>query len=409
VTELSLLQKARIFARYAYVPEPNWRILDVFADEAFATLKRELAAMSTADLLLHMGRTTDAVFQEAFAGLNEDVVIPLSGGRDSRLILCMALEHGLKDRILTVTWGVPGGLDWELSCKVASRLGVRHERIDIGARPITYADLKRAFHQGAHWSDLVSAHFNQRWRAVAPAGACGIIGYLGGAPIGCHYQAGHERLDIAAAVALFENKDRRGGSRRPAVGDVADRLLSADRISWPEQLDLVFWQEGYVRRVVAPDQFNTRTPFAQPGWMQAMYALPSPCRVNGALFSSFLLQRFSKAFEIGTSGAYGLRADAQQWRRRVARQLVRLRYGLSNAVRTRRFLTLDKYGDNRDLLDAMRQALDTEVIRPPRQFDRALKVRNAGDATTARLRAMLMCNLACEYEGPEQSSQTNAA
>jgi hypothetical protein len=407
----SLLQRARTFTRYAFVPEPNWDILHIFADADFTALKHDLARMKKADLLRHMGDASDAAFGETFADLEEDIAIPLSGGRDSRFILCMALEYGLKDRILAVTWGVPGALDWELSCKVAAEFGVRHERIDTSARPITYADLKRAFHHGGRWSDLVSAHFNQRWRVVAPAGSCGIIGYLGGAPIGCHYKPGYEHLGFAAAVASFEKLHCRRDYGVSAIRDVADRLLPPECMSLPEQLDLVFWQEGYLRRVVAPATFNTRTPFAHSAWMKAMYALPSSYRAGSALFSEFLMGRFPRAFEIGTSGAYGARADAQHWQRRTRRQLLRLRYSLINASRTGEFLTLDKYGDERDLLVAMRRAADTEILPPPRQFDRILRreFRNARDAADARLHAVLLCNLICQVEGPEQATQTNAA
>jgi hypothetical protein len=404
--QLTPLQQARTFARYAYVPEPDWNILDIFAGDDFITRKRDLARMTTRDLLDQMGASSDAAFHASFSDLGNDVVVPLSGGRDSRLILCMAIEHGLRDRVVAVTWGMPGCLDWEIARRVAAHLGVRHVLIDTTARPITFADLRRAFNEGGHWCDLVPAHFNRRWRAEAPPGATAVIGFLCGSAIGAHYGVGHETLDLDASIAAFDRMNQRTSAGKTVIDKSCLRLLSADRVSWPEQLDLVFRQQGYLRRLVTPKTFSIRTPFATREWMQTMYALPAGGRVHGNLFSAFLIERFPKAYAIGTGGCYGLRADAPQWRRRAARQWLRLRYAIENEFRVRQFLTLDKYGDERSLLAAFRADENT-----PRQIERLLAQRcdSRDDARRTRLRIMLLCNLLFEFERSKQSQQMDAA
>lgn len=390
----SRLAHTRTFLRYGYVPEPRWDVLQLFADDEFLALKHEFASRSRQDLIAEANRAADEAFEEAFTGISGDVVIPVSGGRDSRFILCMADAFGLRDRVLAITWGVPGGLDYEISSKVSSRIGVRHERIDTTRTPIGFSDLKQAFDNGAHWTDLQLAHFNQAWRTVAPA-ATAIIGYLGGPPVGCHYQPGHELRDFPAAVASFEAINRRWDFGAPAVGGVGhNEFLDPSRVSFPEQLDLVYRQEGYLRRIVAPPRLAPRTPFAHPRWMRTMYAMPGACRTGGNLFTELLMERFPRAFAIGASGAYGLRADAAPLRRLAARRALRLAHIGVNLFRARKFATFDKYGDERDLLAAL--APDSMA---PREYasalSRGIASNSRENAAHARLRAMLICNLAC--------------
>lgn len=389
---LSSLERARLFRAYGYVADPKWDVLALFEAPDFAALKAELARRTRAELIETMWRTARAVFEQCFANPASEIVIPLSGGRDSRFILCMALECGLGARVLALTWGVPGGRDFEVARKVAAALGVRHVRIDITRQHIGFDDLRRGFDNGAHWTDLLIAHVNQLWSAVAP-GARAIIGYLGGPVVGEHFLP-DERGDFRAAVAAFEALNRRRPGHARMIGDVAHRLIDPDLITPSEQLDLVYRQEGYLRRIVAPPSFDLRAPFAHPDWMRFGYALPPHERVGGALYTDFLLQRFPRAFAIGTANAYGLRADASAARRRLAARLLRLRYRALNATRTRGFVAWNKYGDPRDL-SATLAAGEAD----PEAYARALRrrPRHATEQSAAawRAQAMLVCNLAC--------------
>ncbi|HYD86508.1 MAG TPA: hypothetical protein VEA80_03470 [Vitreimonas sp.] len=390
--EPSPLQKARIFSRYAYVPEPDWSVLRLFADDVFAEQKREFAARSIAELFKLADAQARAVFADAFDGLSGDIVIPLSGGRDSRFILAMALEAGLGPRVTTLTWGVPGGLDFEIGPKIARYLGVRHESVNVLATPLKFEDLQRAYDTGGRWTDLVFAHYNRVWRSIAP-GAQAVIGYLGGPPVGCHYKLGDEHLDLDAAVAAFEAVNRRMPRGAPMFGDVRDRLIGAERVSLPEQLDLVFRQEGYLRRIVASHSADVRTPFAHPQWLRFMYALPGRLRDDSRFFSAYLQQRFPRAFSLGVAKSYGARANGAVWERRAMRQLVKLSHTGANAFRERGFRTFDKYGDARDLC---------LLLTPgggPHAYERLLTRRpqrpTISQAADWRLHAMLIANLLC--------------
>ncbi len=400
----SLLEKARLFLQYAYVSEPRWEVLNLFAGEDFRVLKQELALLPRAELIDRMRRTAFAVFEHAFAGAEGDIVIPLSGGKDSRFILCMALEFGLKERVLAVTWGAPGGLDHEISRKLTKRLGVRHELISTTDERVSFADLKRAYDNGAHWTDLLLAHFNQAWRRLAPE-SCALIGQLGGPAIGSHYASGDERLDVGAAIEVFEKANRKAPGAARMIAGVEGRLLDPERVSFPEQLNLVFRQEGYLRRIIAHERLGARTPLAHPDWLRFGFALPPECRVRYALFSEFARRCFPHVFDIGISGAYGLRIDAPEAAVRRRRQALRAAQEAQNLLRQRGFATFDKYGDARDLARVL-----TAEEGAPRAYLRALRRppgASSADAAAWRRRAMLICNLACESLATKQLASGN--
>jgi hypothetical protein len=64
---------------------------------------------------------------------------------------------------------------------------------------------------------------------------------------------------------------------------------------------------------------------------------------------------------------------------------------MKNTSRTRGFASLDKYGDERDLLAGLLPALDFLMARPPHRLGSA--PRSAAEAADARVRVMLACNV----------------
>lgn len=73
-------------------------------------------------------------------------VIRLTGGKDSRLILAVALSAGIADEFRYETVGYPGLADADVASELAERLGLRHEVSFIGRRPAEhYADRVRRF------------------------------------------------------------------------------------------------------------------------------------------------------------------------------------------------------------------------------------------------------------------------
>lgn len=71
---------------------------------------------------------TSQLLEQSFLDLtrhHKHFLIPLSGGRDSRLLLALALKHYSKDKITTFTFGQKGTLDFEIGKGLAKRLGCK--------------------------------------------------------------------------------------------------------------------------------------------------------------------------------------------------------------------------------------------------------------------------------------------
>lgn len=391
--EFSLRQRARIFSRYGYVADPDWEVLQLFAGDDFLALKHELAKRSEAELIARAGHVARAAFEACLSDVGGEIVIPLSGGLDSRFILAMAAELGLAQRTLAMTWGGPGCLDLAIAPRLAAHYGVRHERFEICNWRLSFDDLAGVYAGGAHWTDLVRAYVNQAWRGLAPQ-ADAVVGYLGNSTAGGRCEADGADNDFVAAVAAFEKvnvKRRAGGCMIDA--SARQRLMAADRISWPEQLDLVYRQHGYLRRVLAPAGANARTPLAHRHWVQFMYALPAAMRSGKRFYMLFLQQRFPAAFALGGAASYGRGMHAPAWERRLGRIALRSMHALRNVGRTHGFFGFDKYGDAHDI------AAMTLDAGAPGAYARSLRRRPARaepeDAADWHNAAMRACNLVC--------------
>jgi len=65
----------------------------------------------------------------------EKILLPLSGGFDSRVILATVLEIIPADRLISFTYGQPETYDYEIGAKVAKDIGVKHLQF-----PLNYQD-----------------------------------------------------------------------------------------------------------------------------------------------------------------------------------------------------------------------------------------------------------------------------
>jgi asparagine synthetase B (glutamine-hydrolysing) len=71
----------------------------------------------------------------------EKILLPLSGGFDSRVILATVLEIIPADRLVTFTYGQPDTYDYEIGNKVAKDIGVRHVSFPLGYQDFSLENL----------------------------------------------------------------------------------------------------------------------------------------------------------------------------------------------------------------------------------------------------------------------------
>lgn len=92
-------------------------------------------------------------------------VVRLTGGKDSRLVLAIALHAEIADRFRYETVGFPGLADADVASELAERLALRHELRFVGLRPkVPYADRARGF-------VTATGCMTNAWTIDAPTGA----------------------------------------------------------------------------------------------------------------------------------------------------------------------------------------------------------------------------------------------
>ena len=85
-------------------------------------------------------------------------VIPLSGGWDSRVLFGAAMERYDRSRLVAVSFGSPGLLDYDIGQSIAKKFAVPHFAVDL--RKITFV-----------WEELLASVLESPW-TYATVAAC---------------------------------------------------------------------------------------------------------------------------------------------------------------------------------------------------------------------------------------------
>lgn len=105
--------------------------------------KIEVNYTSYSDLQSQFYQVFDTVIKETIESIPKDklIVIPISGGLDSRAILAVALKHVNPNRIRTYTFGVKGSYDFEIGQQVAKKVGIHHDAIELNSLRFTQEEM----------------------------------------------------------------------------------------------------------------------------------------------------------------------------------------------------------------------------------------------------------------------------
>src|SRR5690606_16910694 len=97
---------------------------------------------SKKDLIREGGEIFNVAVQNLYDNSNKKVVIPITSGLDSRLILGGLLNVTNAENIIAYTCGTPGTMDYEISKAISSKLGIEHYLFDVTKYRLTYSRLK---------------------------------------------------------------------------------------------------------------------------------------------------------------------------------------------------------------------------------------------------------------------------
>jgi len=281
----------------------RFRFAELAGDVAQADVGRaELAALGARRFV----EAVAARFRDA-----DRVVVPLSGGMDSRAVLGALLEMTDASRLNTYTYGVPGTSDYEIGNSVAHKVGTRHVSINEQALEFNEARLLRIARltdantdlmQPVVWLRVLELFGNsQFW-----------TGFTGDGLGGSHFlEAGGDTDEAVPSYVAGETGEIQYLSpselRREDTWGVARETKYDGLLSRREAV----WFENHVERYTAHHIFlhgvEYVNPFMDDHFAAFMLSIPPELRRGKSLFDEMLTRRFRMLFQLPTKDhGYGL-------------------------------------------------------------------------------------------------------
>ncbi|MBN2416202.1 hypothetical protein JXO52_10190 [bacterium] len=281
----------------------------------FAGIDLELPARSRAGVSLPeedlVEEGTRILRQLFLSPKGERIIVPLSGGLDSRTVLAGLVNKGYKEKITVVTFGVPDSYDFEIGGLVARRFGVQQMPINLNEVPVTLEQLLEHARNGGAWTFLFDSFYNNLICREFGKDAVYWTGFMGGELGGSRVPL-EESLTWDQARRVFVKKYTACPSItlcRPGH-DPADSLPSVpayDRtlLSFDDQLHFAKQQHLFLERIIRSSGCTFQIPFLNPEWVTFMLGIPREYRIKKYLYKKILQRAFPEFFRLPTSNNTG--------------------------------------------------------------------------------------------------------
>lgn len=306
------------FLHLCYLPEVSTEFIQHIIDDpkGFKKQKEWMAKQGKEVLIKEGGMLLKKIFKELIERCpDQKHIIPLSGGLDSRAILAHLIDLGLKDNIVTVTYGIPGAYDYEIGKMVAKFAGVKNVHFNLDRVKILEKDLIYTVKNGGDFTAVTPSFYNRL--SVLKLGKNNIYwsGFFGDPFAGSHYEPGYEKLNWQDGKKAFwyynkweknsnvclTQKDFNYNNVLPENPIIADSKL----ISYPEQLDFCIRQTAWIKKAIVDIAPDVITPFTNQEWASFMLAVPNELRVNCELYRSILTKEFPEYYSLPTKNLNG--------------------------------------------------------------------------------------------------------
>lgn len=265
----------------------------------------------------------DKIFDDLVARYpNKKHIVPLSGGWDSRAILGALLERINKGMIETVTFGVPGQLDYDIGIKVAKWAGVKYNALNLKDIEFTWSMILDSVKESP-WTYVPDGFFNGYSR-IKFSDEQTIIwsGFLGDPLAGSHLINGC----INSIVSDFTKKQKKISNYslvhfEKNSCDFLSLTTNNYKYAHDDWLDLAIRQSYCIAPIVLPiqcfnklDKYISRekngacviAPFAEETNLKYWLTAPRELRLNQKLYRDMLNYKYKSLFELPSKYSLGL-------------------------------------------------------------------------------------------------------
>lgn len=259
---------------------------------------------------------------------NQEHVVPLSGGLDSRAILAALLEHSPATRIRTYTFGTPGTYDYDIGNEVARAAGTIHLRVPLTKYQYKIDNLIAISRRVDHQTRLF-CHPDVEKIDEYCAGRHIWSGALIDPLFGSHYHE-EKASDWDEARRNFIRENIRGIK----LTDVPDEELFQDieideivstRMALEHALDLLNRQLKYIAPHVLMKGHQYKVLFDDKDLVAFALSIDERLLKGQTLYKMMLLKAFPKLFRLRTKTADGLPLTAGHFRHAMHERIRRLR------------------------------------------------------------------------------------
>lgn len=280
----------------------------------------------------------DMAIDGLFGGIDTDgyVVVPISGGWDSRILLGAAIERFDRSKIKCVSYGTPGQLDFDIGRQTAKTLGLEHQAVDLSKIEFTWEVLLASV-QESPWTYVPDGYFNPLSVSYVAQSDKDIVlsGFLGEALTGGHLSSASTKEE---AIDEFVTKQRREKSIRLYSPDYDPRSALPDLpeespISSSELLDFGVRQASCIAPIVTPQKqwrvwggnmgrmsstgARVLAPFAHPEWAAYWLCAPEVLKVEQKLYLEMMRLKFPELADLPSKYSLGTRSNFGYFATRV--------------------------------------------------------------------------------------------
>ena len=297
------------FLSYGYLPQGG---LDIH-ENVLEAASGEPINMPESDLINRAQTVLENVFERRVANYPESTthLVPLSGGYDSRTILGGLLTNTAAENIQTVTFGVPGTLDYELGAQVAKRAGVKNLQIDL--RPQKTTQSREWYRTTAREQQEPKVLFGsrdafRRFEGEFDSDYILWTGYMGEAMAGDHLPpTPSESWEEALEWFLTYNYDcpkLTTDTFDPMAVLPSEPAVDESLLSYDHQLDFGVRQPYRIAPSVITSE-DTETPYLDPEWVSFILNVPRKYRTDRTLFRAAVTTLYDDLFDIQTDRHMG--------------------------------------------------------------------------------------------------------
>jgi len=301
---------------YGFVPRPKQIHLQRLLTR-YGIHLQETKNNGPLDQLIKEGaEILDCIFHDIAGKLgNKTIVIPLSGGMDSRAILAGMLKHMPKSQIQTVTVGIPGALDYEIGQQVAKRAGVSNKLINLDKISWREQDLLTYARNFQYPIALMEGYLYSQIFCYFNDDSFFLSGFEGD-PLSGSKAKKEENETWEKAITYYAKHANYTESIifQPYI-DLLPHEPMADRniITFDEQIYFCIRRRFFQKPLVLLKGKNHINAFLDPQWIEFMLNLPKRYRQDQMLYKKILLHAYPEFFSMPLKNCSGLTLTAPAW------------------------------------------------------------------------------------------------